>query len=225
MKPSIPLQRGRCTRGASGRQSGASLVFALITLVALALAATALVRSVDTGAIVLGNLGSRQATTAAADKATQRAIIWLSTAADLTQDSAAAGYFATSLDGYDLTGFQGSDPARGLVNWEVDGTCAYATSGNCVGTTTPSPPITIDASTTARYLITRLCKTTGDYSAAGQVCASPPKLKERANERRGQVNYSQQSQTMSSPVPYYRIVVRVVGPRNATSFTETIVNL
>lgn len=225
MKPSIPLRRVPGTRGAGSRQSGASLVFALITLVALALAATALVRSVDTGAIVLGNLGSRQATTAAADKATQRAIIWLSTAADLTQDSAAAGYFATSLDGYDLTGFQGSDPARGLVNWEVDGTCAYATSGNCVGTTTPSPPITIDASTTARYLITRLCKTTGDYSAAGQVCASPPKLKERANERRGQVNYSQQSQTMSSPVPYYRIVVRVVGPRNATSFTETIVNL
>jgi type IV pilus assembly protein PilX len=225
MKPSIPLRREPGVRGRGSRQSGASLVFALITLVALALAATALVRSVDTGAIVLGNLGSRQATTAAADKATQRAIIWLSTAADLTQDSAAAGYFATSLDGYDLTGFQGSDPMRGLVNWEVDGTCAYATSGNCVGTTTPSPPITIDASTTARYLITRLCKTTGDYSAAGQVCASPPKLKERANERRGQVNYSQQSQTMSSPVPYYRIVVRVVGPRNATSFTETIVNL
>ena len=45
-----------------GRQAGASLLFALITLVALALAATALVRSVDTGAIVLGNLGSKKAT-------------------------------------------------------------------------------------------------------------------------------------------------------------------
>lgn len=225
MKPPISKPWMPGTRSSSGRQSGASLLFALITLVALALAATALVRSVDTGAIVLGNLGSRQATTAAADKATQRAIIWLSTAANLTLDDAGNGYFATSLDGYDFTGSQGSDPARGLVNWDVDGTCSYATSGTCVGTTTPSAPIAVDASTTARYLITRLCKTSGDYSAAGQVCASPPKLKERANERRGQVNYSQQSQTMSSPVPYYRIVVRVVGPRNATSFTETIVNL
>jgi type IV pilus assembly protein PilX len=225
MKPLISKPWVLAARYTGRRQSGASLLFALITLVALALAATALVRSVDTGAIVLGNLGSRQATTAAADKATQRAIIWLSTAANLSVNDPASGYFATSLDGYDVTGFQGSDPARALVNWDVDGTCSYASSGTCVGATTPGPAIAVDASTTARYLITRLCKTTGDYSTVGQACASPPKLKERANERRGQVNYSQQSQNMSSPVPYFRIVVRVVGPRNATSFTETIVNL
>ena len=27
------------------------------------------------------------------------------------------------------------------------------------------------------------------------------------------------------PVPFYRIVVRVTGPRNAVTYTETIVNL
>ena len=49
-------------RPASGRPRrraarGASLVFAMITVVALSLAAVALVRSVDTGLNILGNLG------------------------------------------------------------------------------------------------------------------------------------------------------------------------
>ena len=54
-------------RPASGRPRrraarGASLVFAMITVVALSLAAVALVRSVDTGLNILGNLGFKQDT-------------------------------------------------------------------------------------------------------------------------------------------------------------------
>lgn len=212
---------------AARTQAGASLLFALITLVALALAATALVRSVDTGAIVLGNLGSRQATTSAADRAAQRAIIWLSTnAASLSNDAPGNGYFSTSLDGVDFTGFQGTAAGRALVNWDVDGACTYATAGGvCTAAITPGPVVPIDAATNARYLITRLCLNSGSSAAAGQTCASPPKLKERANERRGLVNYSNLAMSQSTPVPFYRIIVRVVGPRNATSYTETIVNL
>src|SRR5512139_1673863 len=92
---------------ASG-QRGASLLFALITLVALALAASALVRSVDTGAVVMGNLGAKKATAVAADRATQQAIKFL--AVDMTEstrlnDAPNQGYYATSKEDYDITGF------------------------------------------------------------------------------------------------------------------------
>jgi hypothetical protein len=48
------------------QQRGSALIFALMTLVALMLAAVALVRSVDTSSRVLGNLGFKQEATAAA---------------------------------------------------------------------------------------------------------------------------------------------------------------
>ena len=117
-----------------------ALLFALITLVALALAASALVRAVDTGAVVLGNLGSKKATAIAADRATQMAIQVLAgmTAGAREVDAANQGYYATSKEDYDITGFDRTDASRKLVNWEVDGSCAYATSGTCDPLTRPS---------------------------------------------------------------------------------------
>ena len=44
---------------------------------ALSVASVALIRSVDTGTLVLGNLGFKQETTAQADQGTQAAIAWL----------------------------------------------------------------------------------------------------------------------------------------------------
>ena len=41
----------------------------------------------------------------------------------------------------------------------------------------------------------------------------------------GNKDYTQIQQTQGAPVPFYRIVVRVKGPRNALTYTETIVNL
>ncbi len=54
-----------------------SLIFALLTLVALSLAAVALVRSVDTSTTVIGNLGFKQDSTFYAGQAAEEAIAWL----------------------------------------------------------------------------------------------------------------------------------------------------
>ena len=54
-------------------QRGVSLIFALLALGAMLLAAVALVRAVDSGALVLGNLGFKQDATSAADRATEYA--------------------------------------------------------------------------------------------------------------------------------------------------------
>src|SRR5262252_9414922 len=113
-------------------QRGASLLFALITLVALMLAASALGRAVDTGAVVMGNLGAKKATAIAADRATQMAINYLAstlTEAMRLNDQPNQGYYATSKEDYDITGYDGTDPNRKLVNWDVDGSCSYATAG------------------------------------------------------------------------------------------------
>jgi type IV pilus assembly protein PilX len=223
----------RSTSGLAGRQHGASLLFALITLVALALAATALVRSVDTGAVVMGNLGAKKATAIAADRATQQAIKFL--VSDLTEatrlnDLPNQGYYATSKEDYDLTGFDRTDPLRKLVNWDVDGSCAYATSGTCDPQTRPSDTFTVDqtARIEARWLITRLCAIAGidAKGPSNNNCAVAMKASNMKNQNAGAIDQSTtRNFDLQNQQPFYRIVVRVKGPRNAVTYTETIINL
>ena len=214
---------GQCS---PARQQGSALIFALMTLVALMLAAVALVRSVDTGSRVLGNLGFKQDATAAADKATSAAIATLG-GIDLNSNLAGGVYYATSLDSLDTTGQQIQPGApgyttRAVVNWDIDN-CAYAPSP-AVCAVTPSAPITIDANTTARYFVTRLCLTAGDPTAAGNTCPRPLRSSSSAAPPKGSLDYAHYERFAGVSGPYYRIVVRVVGARGTTSFTETIVH-
>jgi hypothetical protein len=239
MKPTAE-SFNRPLRLGAARQTGASLLFALITLVALALAATALVRSVDTGAIVLGNLGAKKATTIAADRATQLAIKYLvnkGVEPNRYADDANSGYYASSKEDYDITGFGGTDSTRKLINWDVDGSCAYATAGGVCDSATRARdallaadlnPANPDAARgmEARWLITRLCSTAGlSHTDVNNNCAMPPKIGFRTDEGTGLKDYGNIQQKIESPAPFYRIVVRVTGPRNAVTYTETIVHL
>ncbi|MFI4930188.1 MAG: hypothetical protein ACHP83_08110 [Burkholderiales bacterium] len=235
MRTSPHFMRAGAKR-AGAREAGASLLFALITLTALALAATALVRSVDTGAIVLGNLSAKKATTIVADRTTQMAINYLvgkGGEANRFNDDPGMGYFSNAKDDYDMTGFGGTDNARKLVNWDIDGSCAYATAGGvCDSATRPNDTIkfeTIDPNLRgyeAHWLITRLCATAGiSHLDPANSCAQPPKAGHLTDQGAGEKNFTQIQQAQNAPVPFYRIVVRVKGPRNALTYTETIVNL
>jgi type IV pilus assembly protein PilX len=209
------------------RQQGSALIFALMTLVALMLAAVALVRSVDTGSNVLGNLGFKQDATAAADKATAAAIASLA-GIDLNANLTTGVYYATSLDGLDITGQQVQPGApnyatRAVVNWDIDN-CAHAPPTAVCAVKPSHPPIAIDASTSARYFITRLCLTPGDPTAAGNTCQRPLRSSTSAAPPKGSIDYADYERFQAAVGPYYRIVVRVVGARGTTSFTETIVH-
>ena len=224
-------------------QRGASLLFALITLVALMLAASALVRSVDIGAVVMGNLGAKKATAVAADRATQMAINYLaSTLTESTRlnDQPNSGYYATSKEDYDITGYDGTDPNRKLVNWDVDGSCSYATAGGvCDALTRPSDAqVAADLSPgdagasarglEARWLITRLCSTAGidAKSPSNNNCAIALKASVIKDSNTGApTGTSGGGFEKPNQQPFYRIVVRVKGPRNAVTYTETIVNM
>ena len=211
-------------------QQGISLIFALIALLLIALSTLALVRSVDTGSLVLGNMGFKQDATVAGDEAVRTAFNWLKlqTATTLGADNAAVGYYASSRDAdntkpLDLTGQQFPGNAnRLLIDWNKD-SCAY---GNNVGTCslTPTDPAvkTTNGNNSMRYTVFRLCAMTDAAATAAGTnnnCVTPAVQGGNDNEA------GKQAPTLPASGFFYRIVVQVQGSRNSVSFIEAIVQL
>lgn len=211
-------------------QRGVSLLFALLALAAISLAAVALVRSVDSGTQIIGNLGFKQDATAAADRAAEAARAWLmAPGRDLTVDSAGGiGYYASSQDNLDPTGrLTSSSRPLAVVNWGDADSCA------CLSTTPvscsscsrlPSDEISLNGGTVrARYLITRLCPLPGAVNASN-ACAQPASTALSAAKSRGEIRVGTETRPSETvQVPYYRIIVRTVSGRNTVSFTETVI--
>jgi len=76
------------------KQSGSALIVTMMIMVIMAITGLALLRAVDTGNLVAGNIGFKQAAIISADSALKDSANFLSTAT-LTADSAADGYYAT----------------------------------------------------------------------------------------------------------------------------------
>jgi type IV pilus assembly protein PilX len=210
-------------------QRGVSLLFSLLALASMLLAAVALVRSVDSGALVLGNLGFKQDTTSAADRAAElaRAQI-LGSGLDLNVDQPSIGYYATSQDNLDPTGRVTSAANKlAVVNWGDPDSCAcLATSPTTCSSCSrmPSAAQSLSGGVSARYLITRLCPSTGAVSASN-VCAKPASLALSQASARGEIRIGAEARpTQVASTPYYRVIVRTVGGRGTVSFTETILH-
>lgn len=205
-------------------QRGISLVVVLIALVMLSLAALALVRSVDTGLLIVGNLGFKQAATTVADSSVETAITWIqanNTGTTLFNDNTAAGYYATSLDTLDVTG-KSSATSRAVVDWDTNG-CA-SISGSYTNCLTPASAATANGYTT-NYLISRMCRTTGDPNLTTNSCAKQMVTSTTSTApKRGEIKYGDDKRFTPTAGPYYRIVVHTRGPRNTVSYTETYVH-
>lgn len=222
------------------RQRGASLIYALLALVALGLATLALVRSVDFSALALGNMSFKQDATAAGDQAVQAAFAWLSnqTSATLGADQEASGYYASTREeptiptnpstrpaALDVTGQQYPDnPDRQLVDWgsgDADDPYTCPVSGHCT-LASANAGATPNGHNRMRYVIFRLCALTDAQAVAAGATNNCATLSANAsgNHEAGEVGLSSQGSGA-----YYRIVARVRGSRNSTSFIETIVQL
>lgn len=204
-------------------QKGVSLFIVLIAMVLMSLAALGLIRMVDTGTLVVGNLAFKQGATSAADRGAEAAISWLQANASgstLDADNAAVGYYATSLSALDVTG-KSSNTSRALVNWDDDG-CAYATGGTYTSCIAASAESTANGYTT-RYVITRMCKTAGDQAATGNSCAKSISTSTYSPEKGG-ISYPDPEHASLTTTPYFRVIVRSEGPRNTMSYTETYVH-
>lgn len=207
------------------RQRGISLLFALLALAALSLAAVALVRSVDSGALVMGNLGFKVDATTSSDQGAELAVAWLQAnlaGTGLDADLAASGYYATSLDALDPTGRTSTAATRAVVDWAGDN-CA-SVSGTYSACLTASAPATVNGNRVS-YVIARTCATAGDKDASGNSCATPLYSPSSDDPNSNSPDYSAPGGfTQTTTNPYFRIVVRTVGGRNAVSFTETLVH-
>lgn len=212
-------------------QQGATLLFALLTLVALMLSTLALVRSIDISTILMGNLGFKQDATASAEQATRQAIDWLSAnLAALNADDATNGYYASTKESgatpVDATGNQlSSTNTRQLIDWDND-SCKASTAGSYAACAIK--PVTIATTinnNTASYVIFRMCDKAGDLAADSTInCVRPLNSNDGGSPIKGDLTYSEPERFGSASSPYFRILVRVQGARNTISYTETIVH-
>jgi type IV pilus assembly protein PilX len=211
------------TLQAPERQRGVSLIFALLTVAALSLAAVALIRAVDTGSTILGNLSFKQDTLLGADEATRRATQWLwANRADvaLHNDIATKGYSASLIDALDPTGTT-SAATRVLVNW-ADKPCS-GTYARCL---TPSDDtVTLTSGVSAQYVVLRLCSAAGDPALGTIQCSQPLSASNTGSSERGEISAQNPSHLGGAALAqYYRIVVRAQGVRKTVSTTETLVH-
>lgn len=193
-------------------QEGVVLFIALIVLVAMSLAGVALMRNVDTGTLIAGNLAFRQGAMHVGDIGVEAARTWLmgvTPAASLYTDqpgiTGGSGYFANWGENIDLLG---NDPDTTKVDYDWS---------NAIAVTSPAPP----SGYSVRYVIHRLCKQTGDPVSITCVKQSGS-TSSTASGTKGAASFG--SFAISVPTnALYRVTVRVVGPRNSISYVQAVV--
>lgn len=203
-----------------GRQDGVVLVIALIVLVAMTLAAVALVRSVDTNTIIAGNLSFQQTALHSADAGIEKAISWLETnkaGTTLENDDATNGYSAV--------GSKDTQNPASNENWDAFWTRSLDARSVCVlGARGSNGMKDCDADSNTgnkvAYVIDRMCKDYGSATGGGSCAASPV-----ATAVTGNSEEANEVQLNAPSVVYYRITVRVAGPRNTVSYVQSMVSL
>lgn len=195
------------------RQQGVVLIIALIMLVAMTLGGLALMRSVHTTTAIAGNLAFQQAATNAADTGVETAVAWLennNAGTNLHNNIPGSGYAASKTVADDPSGNQ---------DWTELWTAIWVPRG--VATVTQNGGGADPSGNTVQYVIQRLCNGTGNPLSAAAGCAvSPIAATQTGNSMSGGTAHL----TVNTQV-YYRITVRVTGPRNTASFIQTTVAL
>lgn len=185
------------------RQRGVVMYVALIVLIAMTLAGIAMMRQMNAGVSVAGNVAFKQNATSVADQGVEAAHAWYTSTTpirDLNTTAAAQGYYSSWGD----TGEPKDDPTT--FPWD-DGSVTSLDS---------------DADPTAnrvRYILQRLCAhKNASPSAVGQKCSdsgSKALIRDTGGDPLA---------IKKAPVPYFRVTVRVDGPRNTVSYVQVIMN-
>jgi type IV pilus assembly protein PilX len=198
------------------RQHGIVLLLSLIVLIGMSLAAVALIRSVLTSNRVAGNLAFQQSATQSADAGVERAVAWLEQKSrELQSDNPpilANGLFNTVSAGGGNLNYQAArqDPGANqtwqtfwdsvlVANNQVNNLAADA-AGNQVS-----------------FVIHRLCRSVGNALTSNCEAAPTLSASTQSSSKSSGIKLKIPSQT------YYRITVRVTGPRNAVSFVQAVV--
>lgn len=202
----------------AARQRGVALFFALICMVAIMLAAVMLVRSVDTATLIAGNLSYQQTATRSGDGGTEAAVTYLAgveaanSAKNVLTDPTHAFNIDVATSGY----YASLDPAKSLTATSGSYFRWDNTDSVLVGTDT--------AGNTVRYVIQRMCRTSGVAARDANCLFSSAAL-----DNNGQ-NVPLPQEICSGPgcpaagqTPQLRITSKVIGPKNTVSYVQAIV--
>lgn len=201
------------------RQRGVVLIIAMIALVAISLAGIALMRSVDTGLVITGNLAFKQTVAQAGDAGTEAAVAWLeANAAALNGDVPAAGYYATWRAGCDLLGIATLADQDDDVVWKPNDPA----KANCGMIAAAVASADLPSGYSATYVINRLCTTEAPPGDSGNYCNPYQSASSGSESTKGGVSYGQ-SPLSGVTQQYYRITTRIEGPRNTESVVQSIV--
>lgn len=198
MNPRTPF----LTAARLSRQSGVTLFITLIALVAMTLAAIAMMRSIDTGNIIAGNMALKQGASHESDRSGNFAFNYLDSNGallplDLKVNQAAYHYYASLQP--DVERPFGIPDVLETVP-AVAGLPTNAATGN-----------------TVNFVIERMCTTTGPW--AGTTCiASPFGMAESG----GDVRYI--GKKLRPPQALYRVSVKVSGPKSVATYTQMVMN-
>jgi Tfp pilus assembly protein PilX len=201
-------------------QQGVVLFFTLIALVVMSLAALALVRSVDTGSMIAGNLAFKQAATTAAEAGVEAAINYLD---GVQQANLAKNVFTDPTHS-----FNNDNPAEGYYS-SLDPKLSLTVAGGLkwIDWTNDldNKFVGVDkGDNSVRYVIQRLCMNpnviatnakclyTADAKVTGSKAVPLP---------------SEICNSVDCPLfgesPQYIVTVRVAGPRGTVSYVQNFV--
>ena len=205
------------------RQRGVVLLFSLIALVVLLLAAVALMRSFNTSQFMAGNIAFKRDLQNQGERAVDKVLAQfrpgnvLASTANRAANRVASNYSATRLP----VNAEGIPTALGLSNedfaaaWtaaDIDGTSDSALAGQGV---------------TIRYIVDRMCSAAGDEQTLGAgscvVSDNPMPSGGSASNLMGP-DGKPLCGTCKSAAPQgvvYRLSMRVTGPRNTQAFFQS----
>jgi len=220
MKPRIDH---RPAVASASRQRGVVLLFSLIALVVLLLAAVALVQSFGTSLFMSGNIAFKRDLQNQGERAVDKALTAFRAGGPLDSPAARANNLASS--NYSASVLPGD--AEGIPN-ALQNDSTFTGIGSSANDITPaSEPTLVNQAVSIRYVIDRMCATAGDETALGAsqcVLANNPVPAGGSASNLLGADRAPLCATCASAAPQgvvYRLSVRVTGPRNTQAFFQS----
>lgn len=203
------------SRAAPGRQRGVVLFIVLIALVAMGLAAVSLMRSADTSNVIAGNMAFKQATIYASDLGVEDAYDKL---AAIVTTSLEANYPAGCTNACSYYPTLRAPDSRGIPTIKEMTAVSPGPGAAIDWTAVPSVALPAELSQyEVRYVIDRLCQGPAPVTDVQVNCYNEAPQGGGTKKSLGVV-------FSTSATVYYRVTVRVLGPRNTLSYVQAVVN-
>lgn len=217
------------TRHAAPHQSGLVLFFALLALAVMSLAAVALIRSVDTNALLSGNIVFRQSASTTSNVALEGVAENIArniTLTDSTTHHPGLGYYANCsqfdtqpnalvCDGNTLTTMNWDDANSSLAPSQTDGNDEIRSGMDRQGNQ-------------IRYIVERMCSFSDAEIAAGSAKADASRCMMASSPNNGatcshNINNIELFKRCISNAdsPLYRITLRIAGPKNTLTYMQS----